>query len=71
MLEGIGEVVEASCSVGGGHHPHTLLLLADGTVRILNLGSDEARQYICHNHSANLGSWVQMQISHPNVVIDG
>ena len=35
-LERSGQVVEASCSVGS-HHPHTLLLLVDGTVGIFNL----------------------------------
>ena len=37
VLERTGEVVQASCSVGRGHHPHTLLLCIDGTVSIFNV----------------------------------
>ena len=42
-----GQVVEASCSVGGGgHHPHTLLLQADGTVQIFVMVEKTVNRYV-------------------------
>ena len=48
MLERAGgQVVEASCSVGGGgHHPHTLLLQADGTVQIFVMVEKTVNRYV-------------------------
>ena len=48
MLERAGvQTVEVSCSVGGGgHHPHTLLLQADGTVQIFVMVEKTVKIYI-------------------------